>query len=46
MLLASIEPIAMDISVFYIIGINPVDVSLLKAAKLRGLFPSCSNYSM
>ena len=44
--LASTEPVAMDIAVCRIIGIEPVGVPLLKRAKVRGLWPRRIDYPL
>jgi len=43
---ASVDPIAMDVSICKMLGIEPVGVPLLKIAKLKGLFPSKINYPL
>jgi len=45
-LFASTDPIAMDISICKMLGIEPVGVPLLKIAKVRGMIPSKINYPL
>lgn len=44
--LASTDPVAMDIAVCRIIGIEPVGVPILKRAKVRGLWPRRIDYPL
>ncbi len=44
--LASTDPVAMDIAVCRIIGIEPVGVPVLKRAKVRGLWPRRIDYPL
>jgi uncharacterized protein (DUF362 family)/NAD-dependent dihydropyrimidine dehydrogenase PreA subunit len=44
--LASTDPIAMDIAVCKIIGIEPVGIPVLKRAKIRGLWPERIDYPL
>lgn len=43
---ASVDPIAMDLSICSMLGIEPVGIPLLKIANLRGMFPSKINYPL
>ncbi|MDJ0804672.1 MAG: DUF362 domain-containing protein [Desulfobacterales bacterium] len=44
--LASTDPVAMDIAVCRIVGIEPVGVPVLKRAKVRGLWPRRIDYPL
>jgi uncharacterized protein (DUF362 family) len=44
LVLASTDPVAMDISVCKILGIEPVGIPVLKRAKIRGLWPERIDY--
>jgi uncharacterized protein (DUF362 family) len=44
--LASTDPVAMDIAVCRLIGIEPVGVPVLKRAKVRGLWPQRIDYPL
>ena len=44
LVLASPDPVAMDISVCKILGIEPVGIPVLKRAKVRGLWPEKVDY--
>jgi uncharacterized protein (DUF362 family) len=45
-LFASTYPIAMDVSICKMLGIEPVGVPLLRIAKVRGMIPSKINYPL
>ncbi|HDZ91042.1 MAG TPA: DUF362 domain-containing protein [Deltaproteobacteria bacterium] len=45
-LLASTDPVAMDISVCRLLGIEPVAIPVLKRAKVRGLWPEAMEYPL
>jgi len=44
LVLASTDPVAMDISVCKILGVEPVGIPALKRAKIRGLWPERLDY--
>jgi uncharacterized protein (DUF362 family) len=44
LVLASTDPVAMDIAVCKIIGVEPVGIPVLKRAKVRGLWPEKIDY--
>jgi len=44
LVLASTDPVALDISVCRILGVEPVAVPVLKRAKIRGLWPEKIDY--
>lgn len=44
LVLASTDPVAMDIAVCKILGIEPVGIPVLKMAKVRGLWPERIDY--
>ena len=44
LVLASSDPVAMDISVCKILGIEPVGIPVLKRAKVRGMWPEKIDY--
>jgi len=45
-LFASVDPIAMDVSICRMLGIEPVGVPVLKSAKVRGLWPTKISYPL
>ena len=45
-LFASINPVALDLSVCRMLGIEPVGIPVLKQAKIRGLWPSDITYPL
>lgn len=46
LVLASTDPVAMDIAVCKILGIEPVGIPVLKMAKVRGLWPENMEYPL
>jgi uncharacterized protein (DUF362 family) len=46
LVLASTDPVAMDIAVCKILGIEPVGIPVLKRAKVRGLWPERIDYPL
>jgi uncharacterized protein (DUF362 family) len=46
LVLASTDPVAMDIAICRIIGIEPVGIPVLKRAKIRGLWPERIDYPL
>jgi uncharacterized protein (DUF362 family) len=44
--MAGIDPVAMDLSVCSMLGIEPVGIPILKRAKIRGLWPEAISYPL
>jgi ferredoxin len=45
-LFAGIDPVAMDLAVCSMLGIEPMGIPILKRAKIRGLWPSSISYPL
>jgi formate hydrogenlyase subunit 6/NADH:ubiquinone oxidoreductase subunit I len=45
-MMASRDPVAMDLSVCSMLGIEPVGIPILKRAKIRGLWPEAISYPL
>ena len=45
-MMASVDPVAMDVSVCAMLGVEPVGIPVLKRAKIRGFWPETISYPL